>query len=341
MPRTFMPYTAQLIVLYAFCLQRSQIQHVRKPSYQVPCWSKSQEHDRYKSKESGNCVTEIISFASNYGYALDVTKAETIWSVIVAILFVGAIVGSLSLELVGEKLGRKRGMYLSFTITAIAVATSMVSFFINSFELYSASRVLTGYSPKECRGFVCMMMGVMVQFGTVIGSILAMPSVFGTVNGWWLIYLVECIIVLFVLLALPLMPESPGYLTLCGDEAAARKSILFFRCYKLDEVDAVLHEIKENLMQNAKALSYGIKDKLVKERSLEWLFPYRWHLAELPLAIVASSFTVDRYGRRPLILITNCAILLLNVTIVLLMYCFNKFHVSYSYSFWPRCSSRR
>uniref|UniRef100_A0A914ZNQ7 Major facilitator superfamily (MFS) profile domain-containing protein n=1 Tax=Parascaris univalens TaxID=6257 RepID=A0A914ZNQ7_PARUN len=162
-------------------------------------------------------------------------------------------------------------MYLSFTITAIAVATSMVSFFINSFELYSASRVLTGYSlglslglialylnessPKECRGFVCMMMGVMVQFGTVIGSILAMPSVFGTVNGWWLIYLVECIIVLFVLLALPLMPESPGYLTLCGDEAAARKSILFFRCYKLDEVDAVLHEIKENLMQNAKALS--------------------------------------------------------------------------------------
>uniref|UniRef100_A0A0M3HPS3 MFS domain-containing protein n=1 Tax=Ascaris lumbricoides TaxID=6252 RepID=A0A0M3HPS3_ASCLU len=317
------------------------------------------------------------SFASNYGSTLDVTKAETIWSVIVAILFVGAIVGSLSLELVGEKLGRKRGMYLSFTITTIAVAASMVSFFINSFELYSVSRVLTGYSlglslglialylnessPKECRGFVSMMVGVMVQFGTVIGSILAMPSIFGTTNDWWHIYLVECIIVLFVLLALPFMPESPGYLMLCGDETAARKSILFFRCYKPDEVDAVLHEIKENLKQNAKALSvfqvwnqrqtrkgtivgmaislsmafsgiavinaYAVE--ILKESGLSLSAASIGNIILSALAIVMSSFTVDRYGRRPLILISNWAILLLNVTIVSLMYCFNKFHYSW------------
>uniref|UniRef100_A0A1I7X4L2 MFS domain-containing protein n=1 Tax=Heterorhabditis bacteriophora TaxID=37862 RepID=A0A1I7X4L2_HETBA len=39
-------------------------------------------------------------------------------------------------------------------------------------------------NPKECRGSIGMITGTCVQFGTVVGSVIAMPQIFGTFDLW-------------------------------------------------------------------------------------------------------------------------------------------------------------
>ncbi|KHN74798.1 Solute carrier family 2, facilitated glucose transporter member 2 [Toxocara canis] len=262
-------------------------------------------------------------------------------------------------------------------MTLIAAATSIVSLFVISFELYALSRVLTGYSlslslglsalylnessPKECRGFVSMMIGVMVQLGTVVASVVAMPSLLGTTQNLWYLYLLECITLICVIVTLPFMPESPGYLGLRGDDAAARSSIMFLHGCEPSQAEVILCEIKENLKQNAKALSVsevwrqkqtrqgtivGIAVSLsmsfsgiavVNAYAVEILRGCGLSLTDASLgnillavvsllAIVISSFVVDRFGRRPLILVSSTVILVLNLAIFGLMYAFNRFH---------------
>lgn len=320
------------------------------------------------------------SYWKHYGSWLSEAHSEAIWSVIVAILFAGAIIGSFSLGYVAEKIGRKRGLYLSFTLSIISVSLSIASFFGCSFELYAASRVLFGYSlglslglsalflnecsPKECRGFVSMMTGTAVQFGTVTGSILAIPSLLGSSSNWWYIYLIELIILIIVFLMLPMLPESPGYLTLCGNDEAARHAILFFHGCKIGAVDGKIFEIKENLKENSKAVSvFGVwKDKHIRKGTIvgmtisfamgfsgiavinayaveilkgSGLSLTSASIGNIALSVVSliailfSSFVVDRFGRRPLILIANSAIILLNFIIFALMFCFQKFQYSW------------
>ncbi|TMS37257.1 hypothetical protein L596_004230 [Steinernema carpocapsae] len=324
------------------------------------------------------------SFQDHYEVTLSQSRLETIWSMIVAILFVGAICGSIALRVVAENAGRKSGLMISFTISLISIGLSIVSHFIKSFELYSLSRVTLGFSlglslglsalylsessPKQCRGFVGMMTGTIVQFGTVAGSILAMPTILGTDRSWWIIYAIEAGILLLALAAMPFLHDSPGYLALIGDNDGARDSIRFFHKCGEGQVDIVLAEIKDNLKQNAKSMGmFAVyKDKYVLRGTIVGsmvafavafsgiavinafaveilkscgLSVFNASIANVGLsavsmvAIIGSSFIVDHFGRRPLILIANAAILLLNLAIFGFMFSFEQ----YGYNWMGYC----
>jgi MFS family permease len=58
---------------------------------------------------------------------LSITTQKAIWSGFVALLFVGAIIGSLILPIVAERLGRKNGLYISTSLTMIACVMSALS----------------------------------------------------------------------------------------------------------------------------------------------------------------------------------------------------------------------
>uniref|UniRef100_A0A1I7ZAR1 MFS domain-containing protein n=1 Tax=Steinernema glaseri TaxID=37863 RepID=A0A1I7ZAR1_9BILA len=310
-------------------------------------------------------------------YAANTSQTpNTIWSTVVAILFVGAICGSIALRIVAEKAGRKSGLLISFTISLISIGLAIISHFIRSFELYSVSRVTLGFSlglslglsalylsessPKQCRGFVSMMTGTIVQFGTVVGSIVAMPTLLGTEASWWIIYAIEAGILLIALIAMPFMHDSPGYLALIGENAKARESIRFFHKCSDDEIDAVLTEIKDNLKQNAKSIGmFDVhKDKhvlrgtvvgsmvafamafsgiaVINAFAVELLKSCGLSVQSASIAnvglstvsliaIIGSAFIVDHFGRRPLILIANAAILFLNVAIFGFMFAFEQY----------------
>lgn len=55
---------------------------------------------------------------------------------------------------------------------------------VDYFRLHCCTQ-LSHFSPKECRGAIGMITGTCVQFGTVIGSIIAMPQIFGTYDLWY------------------------------------------------------------------------------------------------------------------------------------------------------------
>ncbi|TKR76817.1 hypothetical protein L596_017897 [Steinernema carpocapsae] len=314
------------------------------------------------------------SLVTHYGADLSIVELENIWSVIVAILFVGAIVGSLQIRFVAEKFGRLKGLIGSFILSTVFLLLSVLSYFADSIELYTISRAILGYtygliiglsglylaesSPKRCRGFVSMATGVSVQLGTVIGSVVAMPNMFGTEDLWWLIYAVEALALVVVTIPLIFAHDSPSYLLHKGDIDGARNAIRFFHACGPAAVDEVVKEMKGHMDDEAKTVGMF---QIFKEKSalrgtlVGSVITMAMAFSGMPVvdafavdillncgmdihaasygnllltmvsvvAIVGSSFVVERFGRRSLLLFSIIAIILTNLAVFALMLAFD------------------
>ncbi|KAH7732120.1 Protein C35A11.4 [Aphelenchoides avenae] len=210
-----------------------------------------------------------------------------------------------------------------------------------------------------------MTTGLIVQLGTVVGSVAGMPQIFGTTDHWWLIYVVEVVILVVALLVLPITHESPGYLLLHGAEEAARKSLIFYYSCSEDEAEYHLAEIKDNIARSTSSVGMlevwknptyrrgtivgcmvafamafsgiavinAFAVEILRETGLT---VFEASLANVGLSVISliattlSSLVVDKFGRRRLLLITNVAILLLNVLIFGFMLAFDKHEASES-----------
>ncbi|EYC23125.1 hypothetical protein Y032_0016g3135 [Ancylostoma ceylanicum] len=322
----------------------------------------------------------FIRFLNNtLGPKLDIESESTldnVWSFVVAVIFLGALAGSFSIRLVADKVGRKRGLYVSIGIGAISAALSAASKFIPSFILYGISRVTMGYSvslslglaalflseasPKECRGSIGMITGTCVQFGTVVGSILAMPQIFGTYDLWYLIYISEIVMMLAFVVFLPILPETPGYLVQRGAHESAKKSLMFY--YKCSEGVAEQHllNIKEEQKRHTKIFTMTDimkKGSLRKKAMIGVVVTFAMSFSGVSVinayaveilrgtgltsleaslanvgiafvsmvAIVASSMVVDKFGRRPLLLVAFTGCLICNLLVFALMFTFDKY----------------
>ncbi|KAK5976400.1 Glucose transporter type 1, partial [Trichostrongylus colubriformis] len=303
-----------------------------------------------------------------------------IWSLIVAILFLGALAGSFSIRLIADRIGRKQGLYVSMAIGILSAGLSIGSKFIPSVIMYTISRVTMGFSvslslglaalflsessPKECRGAIGMITGTCVQFGTVVGSILAMPQILGTFDLWPYIYVSEIGMILMFAIFHPFLPETPGFLVQRGALEAAKRSIMFY--YKCDGENAEKHLalIKEEQKRFTKvytmtdvmkkgslrkktfigmvvmfAMSFsGVS--VINAYAVEILLSTGLDSLEASLAnvgialvsvfaIVISSMVVDKFGRRPLLLMAFVGCLICNLLIFALMLMFDKlgYHV--------------
>uniref|UniRef100_A0AC34Q4J4 Major facilitator superfamily (MFS) profile domain-containing protein n=1 Tax=Panagrolaimus sp. JU765 TaxID=591449 RepID=A0AC34Q4J4_9BILA len=200
------------------------------------------------------------SYHAHYANRLKQATLEDIWSVIVSLFFVGAIFGALSIRFVSEKFGRRRSLVLAYFISSISVFLSALSYFINSFELYTLTRLTLGFavclsvgvgalylseiSPKRCRGFVGMSTGVFVQLGLLLGSLVAMPAALGSTHRWWMIYLIECAVFIIAAASVRMLPDSPGYLINQGKDEAAKKSLVFFQDLSDEALKLRIDELK-------------------------------------------------------------------------------------------------
>ncbi|KAE9555302.1 hypothetical protein FO519_001461 [Halicephalobus sp. NKZ332] len=200
------------------------------------------------------------SIESHYGSKFERSVLEDIWSVIVSMFFVGAIVGALTLQLISEKFGRRMGLVFAYFINSFSAFLSTFSYFINSFEVYTVSRITLGFglclsvgigalylseiSPKKVRGIVGMSTGISVQLGLVLGALFAMPNLLGSKTLWWTMYLVEGIIFIFALFAIKLFPDSPGYLLKSGETDLAKYSLTFFQGTSDEELKVKIEELK-------------------------------------------------------------------------------------------------
>ncbi|KAK6010216.1 hypothetical protein OSTOST_24770, partial [Ostertagia ostertagi] len=83
-------------------------------------------------------------------------QRSQIWSLIVAILFLGALAGSFSIRLIADRIGRKQGLYVSMVIGCVSAGLSVGSKFIPSVIMYSVSRVTMGYSVSLSLGLAAL-----------------------------------------------------------------------------------------------------------------------------------------------------------------------------------------
>ncbi|KAL3125123.1 hypothetical protein niasHT_001200 [Heterodera trifolii] len=132
------------------------------------------------------------SVHSHYSVRLDRYDAEAVWGATVASFFAGAIPGALLTQFVADNFGRKFGIVLSNAAIVFCALLLSVSKFLNSIELFVASRFILGFfvtigigissvfltecSPVQCRGGIGMITGIMIQFGCIVGALLAMPE---------------------------------------------------------------------------------------------------------------------------------------------------------------------
>ncbi|PIO59826.1 hypothetical protein TELCIR_18698, partial [Teladorsagia circumcincta] len=186
------------------------------------------------------------SYAESHGVREDRQSLEFLWGTIVSSFFWGATVAALLIQTTADRLGR---------------LLCVLAFQANSYIIYSIARIILGAaisvsigiapmfiiecSPVGCRGVVSMGTGVLLQVGLVVGSITAMPEVWGTVDSWWLVYGVEMFLTILITVLILFVPESPSFLLVKDKKRLAEKSLLFYHGVSEDETEPLIADIKK------------------------------------------------------------------------------------------------
>ncbi|VDL82718.1 unnamed protein product [Nippostrongylus brasiliensis] len=107
-----------------------------------------------------------------------------------------------------------------------------------------------------------MSTGVLLQCGLVVGSITAMPEIWGTYDLWWAIYGFELILTIAITIMLLFSKESPTYLVAKGKEDQAKNSIVYYHGITESEAEALIEAMKSDTKGEKPTSLFGIfKDK--------------------------------------------------------------------------------
>ncbi|ETN77491.1 hypothetical protein NECAME_03155, partial [Necator americanus] len=101
------------------------------------------------------------------------------------------------------------------------------------------------FSPKECRGVTSLTNGVVLQIALVVGAVLAMPQLFGTVHDWWKLYAAELILTTLVMLLVPFIHDSPGFLHSRGLGHDSQRSLSFYHSIEGSALKLTMRQLEE------------------------------------------------------------------------------------------------
>ncbi|KHJ91083.1 Tat pathway signal sequence domain protein [Oesophagostomum dentatum] len=229
-------------------------------------------------------------------------------------------------------------------------------------SLGTAPMFITECSPKECRGVTSLVNGVVLQVALVVGAILAMPQIFGNTNDWWKLYATEFLLTVVVMMLVPFIHESPGFLHSRGHANASERSLSFYHGVDGEDLRIATKELEE---ERGKGQQLGLvslwKDPVSRRGTLvgavvmasmamsgiaainafafEILLSTGLNVLQASigniiicimsvLGILTSSFIIDRFGRRVLLLPTYSLLAVINVFIAAFMLGFEHFQIS-------------
>ncbi|XP_040014775.1 solute carrier family 2, facilitated glucose transporter member 1 [Xiphias gladius] len=212
-------------------------------------------------------------------YEEPITKnsLKAIWSVAVSIFSVGGIVGSFSVGLFVNSLGRKNSMLMANILAFIAAALMGFSKMAKSWEMLIIGRFVVGLYSGLSTGFVPMYvgevsptalrgaLGTLHQLGIVIGILVAqvfgLDSIMGNDSLWPLLLGFIFIPAVMQCVLLPLCPESPRFLLINRNEENKAKSVLK-KLRGTTDVSADMQEMKEESRQMMREKKVTIKELL-------------------------------------------------------------------------------
>ncbi|CAJ0601424.1 unnamed protein product [Cylicocyclus nassatus] len=318
------------------------------------------------------------SHYQNKNEYLDREQLEGKWSFIISIFFWGCTTGAFLIRSLSEKFGRKNALQISHALQLVSCGLTIYSYFVTNAAIYAIARFLLGLaiaislgtapmfitecSPKECRGVTSLTNGVVLQLALVFGAITAMPQLLGTVEHWWKLYAIEFVITLIVMVLIPFIHDSPGFLHSRGLGKASQRSLSFYHNIGGEELSLTVKQLDE---ENGDRQQLGLislwKDPAARRGTLVGIvvmlsmamsgiaainaFAFEILLSTglsilqasignivicimSVLGIITSSFIVDRYGRRILLLSTYGLLAIVNIFIAALMFGFEHAKIS-------------
>ena len=149
---------------------------------------------------------------------------------------IGLLIGSVFGGTISDKIGRRKTMFIAMLIFSIFTA---LIFFVQDFAAFAALRVLAGlglgayfpiigvtmaeFSPTKFRALMTALCGAFQTFGWVFAGTICREFI--PAFGWHSSFLVALIGVVWALILLAALPESPFYLMRAGRKADALKVV--------------------------------------------------------------------------------------------------------------------
>ncbi|GFQ82166.1 solute carrier family 2, facilitated glucose transporter member 3, partial [Trichonephila clavata] len=180
------------------------------------------------------------TYFERYNEVPNESVVTIIFSVMVSIFCLGGMIGALGTAFFAEKFGRKGGLLLNNIFVFIAAALMGFGKMAKSYEMLIIGRFviglnsglnaglspmyLTEISPVHLRGAVGTIYQLIIAFTILVSQILGMPEILGTEEGWPVLFGLIILPAIFMLVTLPLCPESPKYILIRkGKDVSAQK----------------------------------------------------------------------------------------------------------------------
>ncbi|XP_035219475.1 solute carrier family 2, facilitated glucose transporter member 1-like isoform X1 [Stegodyphus dumicola] len=206
------------------------------------------------------------TYFAKYNEMPTTSVVTVIFSLMVSVFCLGGMIGALGTAFLAEKFGRKGGLLLNNILVFIAAALMGFGKMAKSYEMLIVGRFviglnsglnaglapmyLTEISPIHLRGAVGTIYQLIIAFSILISQIFGMPEVLGTEEAWPILFGLIIVPSVFMLVTLPLCPESPKYILINqGKDVAAQKALKWLRGtsevhYEMDEMRAEFEEMK-------------------------------------------------------------------------------------------------
>uniref|UniRef100_A0A8C5HKT1 Solute carrier family 2, facilitated glucose transporter member 1-like n=1 Tax=Gouania willdenowi TaxID=441366 RepID=A0A8C5HKT1_GOUWI len=204
------------------------------------------------------------TYVGRYGEPISKGSLTAIWSIAVAIFSVGGILGSFSVGLFVNRLGRRNSMLIANVLAFIAAILMGFSKLASSWEMLIIGRFVVGLYSGLSTGFVPMYvgeisptalrgaLGTLHQLGIVVGILIAqvfgLESIMGNDDLWPLLLGFTFLPAVIQCILLPMCPESPRFLLINKNEESRAKTVLK-KLRGTTDVSADMQEMKEESRQ--------------------------------------------------------------------------------------------
>ncbi|GAU90882.1 hypothetical protein RvY_03240 [Ramazzottius varieornatus] len=202
-------------------------------------------------------------------------ELNTLWTLIVAMLSTGALIGALSTNFFATKFGRRTTLWYNSLTGILAAAILGFAYLANSFEMLIVGRLIAGFnagissglppmyfseiSPASLRGALGTVHQLSIVIAIWFSQIFGLPYILGNEWGWPILLGFSAVPAVYQLVALAFCPESPTYLYVEKREEIAARSALI-RLRGTSNVEAELEEIRQEYEKTKNDPAISIAD---------------------------------------------------------------------------------
>ncbi|XP_009978806.1 PREDICTED: solute carrier family 2, facilitated glucose transporter member 9-like, partial [Tauraco erythrolophus] len=268
------------------------------------------------------------TWSQRYGHGLAPGSLTLLYSLTVSIFALGGLVGSLLVGVLVERYGRKGALSRSALLVLLAGGFMGFSRELRSPEMVIIGRSIMGIhsgiclsvvplylgeiAPKNLRGFLGLMPSIFICLGVFFAQVLGLPELLGEDRFWPLFLSMVVIPASLQLLLLHCFPESPRYLLIeRNDVCGATKALHQF--LGTPDVQDVIKEMKEE-QRSLSSVEMVSVWQLLRDRSICWqtlsvvVVNAGMQLSGIDaIWFYTNCFTIEKLGRRPLIITGFCA----------------------------------